>query len=59
VDESKTKGKVGFSDYQNLFSFTIGTCAIIMFLLISLLAALCGLLPSYTLAKWLTLSYEE
>ena len=56
VAEEKIEGSVGFKDYQNLFSFSIGTIGIVFYLVITVFVAAAQLSPSYVLAKWTSLA---
>ena len=59
VEDFKHEGGITFQDYVDLFSFSIGKCGIFLYWFMSILCALLQLLPSYILATWTALPFEE
>lgn len=58
VDEEKFEDDIGFKDYKNLFSFSIGIWAIILYAFVSISTALLQLAPSYVLVIWSSMTLE-
>jgi ATP-binding cassette subfamily C (CFTR/MRP) protein 4 len=52
MEEENIEGGVGFLDYKNMFSYSIGQSAIWIYLCISIVAALLQLVPSYAMVMW-------
>jgi len=59
VQEKKMEGNIGLRDYMNLFSFSIGSTAIVIYFLIAIATSLIQLVPSFVLAKWTKMDLEE
>lgn len=59
VDEEKFDDDIGFKDYKNLFSFSIGIWAIIIYGFVSITTALLQLAPSFILVTWSSMNLEE
>ena len=52
-------GKVGFRDYRNYLSYSLGTCGMILYLLVCTAASICQLSVSLFLADWSAQPFEE
>ena len=59
VAEEKMEGGVGLKDFVNLFSFSVGSSAIVIYIILSIICAALQLAPSYILSSWTRLSQEE
>ena len=59
VAEERLDGNVGWQDYKNLFSFSIGVTAIFLYIFVALAASVVQLGPSWSIAKLTALSLEE
>lgn len=59
VPEKRIEGGVGFKDYRELFSFSLGICGIILYAFISIAASLLQLAPSYVISIWTSKELEE
>lgn len=59
VAEERLSGNVGWQDYKNLFSFSIGVAAIFLYVFVALAAAVLQLGPSWAIARFTNLSLEE
>jgi len=59
VAEEKFEDDIGFQDYMNLFSFSIGAWAIVIYALVSILTTILQLAPSYLLVKWASMDLKE
>lgn len=59
MEEEKFEEGVGLRDYLNLFSFSFGCWAILIYLVISILCSLLQLAPSYILVVWSSKSLQE
>lgn len=46
-------------DYTNMFSFSIGSCAMIIYAIIAIISSILQLIPSYAIAKWTAMPFEE
>lgn len=57
--EQKFEDDIGFQDYRNLFSFTIGCWGILLYAAISVITTLLQMAPSYVLVLWSSLTLEE
>lgn len=59
VEEDKFDEGVGVRDYLNLFSFSIGCWALLIFAIISIVSAALQLAPSYLLVIWSKKTIKE
>jgi len=51
-EEEKVTGKVTFTDYKNYFSYSLGICGIIVYLVICISSSISQLAVSLFLSKW-------
>jgi len=58
VAEEKIDGSIGLKDYRNMFSFSIGSSAMVIYAIISIVCSVLQLAPSYILASWTSLDLE-
>jgi hypothetical protein len=56
VEEEALTGDIKFKDYQELFKYSSGNCGILIYLILSVMTCI---MPSYVLAYWTALPYEE
>jgi hypothetical protein len=59
VEEEALTGDIKFKDYQELFKYSSGNCGILIYLILSVMTCIMQLVPSYVLAYWTALPYEE
>jgi hypothetical protein len=58
VEEETLHGNIGLRDYMNLFSFSIGNAAIIIYIILAVVTSLVQLIPSYVITKWTAMDLE-
>jgi hypothetical protein len=57
--EEKIEGGITYQDFKNMFSFSIGSSAIWIYVLLSCLVSFVQLIPSFIIAKWTALPLQE
>jgi hypothetical protein len=57
TEEERVEGGIGYKDYKDLASFSLGQCTIWLYNLVNLMATVLQLAPSYIIAAWVNLEF--